>query len=63
MNTKTLAAYAEVKILWTKMCRAQGVDPKSQFVAGIPTTAPHYTEYNNAMARFQRAVNAEKAVL
>jgi hypothetical protein len=59
MNTSTLAAYTEVKILWFKMCRAIGVDPKAKFVAGIPPTAPYYKEYNAAMNRFQRAVNAE----
>ena len=60
MNNQTFAAYAEVKILWTKMCRAMNIDPKSQFVAGIPTTAPYYTQYNAAMNRFQVLANAEK---
>jgi hypothetical protein len=61
MDTKTLTAYAEVKILWAKMCRAMNIDPKAQFVAGIPPTAPFYTEYNNATARFQRLVAVEKS--
>ena len=61
MNNKTLAAYAEVKIFWTKMCRAMNVNPDSMFVAGIPTTAPYYTEYNQAMTRYQQAVLEERA--
>jgi hypothetical protein len=61
VNNKTLAAYAEVKILWTKMCRAMNVDPNSMFVAGIPQTAPYYTEYNQAMTRYQQAVLEERA--
>jgi hypothetical protein len=59
MNTNTLAAYAEVKIYWAKMCRAMNVDPASNFVIGIPVTAPYYKKYNEAMNRFQRAINAE----
>jgi malate synthase len=61
MNTKTLQAYAEVKILWTKMCRAQGVDPESHFVAGFPLTAPYASKYNQAMARYQAAILEERA--
>lgn len=61
MNTKTLAAYAEVKILWAKMCRAQGLSPDAKFVGGITNDMPFASEYNQAMSRYQAAILEERA--
>lgn len=43
---------AEVKILWARMCRADGINPASQFVVFSPTN-PYATEYNAAVGRLQ----------
>lgn len=52
MTKELIAAYAEVKILWNRMCRADGIDPKSKFVA-FSTSNPYAAQYNEAMARYQ----------
>ncbi len=63
MNTKTLTAYAEVKILWAKMCRAQGLSPDEKFVGGITNDMPFFSEYNEAMSRYQTAILEERATV
>jgi histidinol phosphatase-like enzyme len=52
MTDKQLAAYAKVKILWARMCRAEGIDPSTKFVMFSPSN-PVQAEYNAAMAAYQ----------
>lgn len=56
MTQQQVAAYAEVKILWARMCRADGIDPKAAFVT-FSAKNPYTAEYNAAMNRYQNLMN------
>lgn len=51
MNDATLRKCAEVKILWARACRFDGIDPKSTFVS-FSDSNPHVAEYNEAMGAY-----------
>ena len=59
MTNTQLAAFAKVKILWTRMCKADGIDPTSNFVV-FSDSNPYAKEYNEAMASYQAAVTGQK---
>jgi hypothetical protein len=48
-----MQAFAAVRILWTKMCRSDGIDPKSRFVE-FSKDNPYQAEYNEAMVKYQK---------
>jgi len=56
MTDTQIAALAKVKILWCRMCRANGIDPASKFVV-FSDSNPVAKEYNEAMNAYQNAVN------
>lgn len=42
----------QVKMLWNKMCRHDGIDPQAQFVV-FSDSNPFQCDYNDAMAQLQ----------
>ena len=50
MNRKKALLESTVRALWLKMCKHDGIDPKSLFVV-FSTTNPHSASYNSAMGR------------
>lgn len=51
MSNEAIAKCVEVKILWTRACRHDGIDPKSTFVS-FSDSNPHVAEYNTAMSEY-----------
>ncbi|HXQ34290.1 MAG TPA: hypothetical protein VN843_09775 [Anaerolineales bacterium] len=51
MSNAAIAKCAEVKILWARACRFDGIDPKSTFVS-FSDSNPHVAEYNTAMGEY-----------
>lgn len=51
MSNAAIAKCAEVKILWARACRHDGIDPKSTFVS-FSDSNPHVAEYNATMGEY-----------
>lgn len=57
MTAATIAKCAEVKILWARACRHDGIDPKSTFVS-FSDSNPHVAAYNVAMGEYLNLAKA-----